>query len=134
MRPEIFQSCPLFSLPTSYHPLVVSQSPSHPGIHEPVSSIKYMLAFDLNQSGHLQSLIIVLVFCLKKHWTLGYLYSTHQRLIRQADLSFRWANLPTCTFSGQQLNYLRIEMQIFSLHRMMQNIRLFNICGSARRH
>ena len=28
--------------------------------------------------------------------------------------------------------YLRIEMQIFSLHRMMQNIRLFNVCEARR--
>ena len=28
--------------------------------------------------------------------------------------------------------YLRIEMQIFSLHWMMQNIRLFNVCEARR--
>ena len=31
-----------------------------------------------------------------------------------------------------KLEYLRIEMQIFSLHWMMQNIRLFNVCEARR--
>ena len=30
------------------------------------------------------------------------------------------------------LHNLRIEMQILSLHRMMQNIRLFNVCEARR--
>ena len=45
-----------------------------------------------------------LVFRLKKHWTLGYPYSAHRRLLSdcadvQADLSLRWAHTSTCTFS-----------------------------------
>ena len=32
----------------------------------------------------------------------------------------------------KDIHQLRIEMQIFSLHWMMQNIRLFNVCEARR--
>ena len=32
--------------------------------------------------------------------------------------------------SSLKMMHLRNEMQIFSLHWMMQNIRLFNVCGA----
>ena len=41
------------------------------------------------------------------------------------------------SFQLQVCNVLRIEMQILSVHWMMQNIRLFNVCeipGASRRH
>ena len=45
-------------------------------IIEPVSSIRYQLTSahseDSNQSAHIHSLIRVIVFCLKKHWTFDY--------------------------------------------------------------
>ena len=65
-------------------------------IIEPGSSIRYKLACacraDSNQSAHPHSLIRVLVFYLKKRWTLGYPHSTNQGLRSactsvQADLS-----------------------------------------------
>ena len=36
------------------------------------------------------------------------------------------------TSSVVQTLHLRIEIQIFSLHWMMQNIRLFNVCEARR--
>ena len=35
-------------------------------------------------------------------------------------------------FNSVQDGFLRIELQIFSLHWMMQNIRLFNVCEAQR--
>ena len=51
---------------------------------ELVFSIRYKLACvyskDSNQSGHTRSLIRILVFYLKRCWTLGYQKSAHRRL------------------------------------------------------
>ena len=52
----------------------------------PVASITYTLTLtyseDSNESVNSCSLFSVLVFHPKKHWTIGYPYSAHRRLIR----------------------------------------------------
>ena len=77
---------------------------------EPESIIRYQLAYTYseysNQYAHLHSLIRVLVFCLKKHWTL---YSAHRRLLSncldaQADLILWWAHRRTSIFAGYRCN------------------------------
>ena len=68
-----------------------------PKANDPVSSIKYKLVCVYSKPSN-QSVSAVwsfLVFHLKKCWTLG----THRDWSdTQADLSLRWAHMPTCNF------------------------------------
>ena len=67
-----------------------------------------------------------------------YGFRTMRVIVRRSAEKFTMRCLGTCMFyhcyvaSFSCLCYLRIEMQIFSLNWMMQNIRLFNVCEARR--